>query len=179
MRLLPAKSKPFHFSDTFLFLTRCAECGDIFSTKGCYCERKERAKNRLLKDTFVTETGCWEWTKCKHHHGYADMSLLRRGKRIRLGHVIAYIVFIGEIPDGMELDHTCKNKTCVNPWHVEPVPHVLNVQRGRSMITLLDTLICKRGHQLTLNEIGESKSQYYCRICQRLRDRKRRAKQVL
>ena len=94
------------------------------------CHKIHRARERILSDSYVNDRGCWEWFGSKHHHGYADMSLDVSGKRIRLGHVIAYLIFIGEVPEGKELDHVCRFKACVNPWHLEPVTHAENVRRG-------------------------------------------------
>jgi hypothetical protein len=46
-------------------------------------------------------------------------------------HRFAYLEFVGPIPDGLVLDHLCRNKKCVNPDHLEPVTNAENLRRGR------------------------------------------------
>lgn len=139
-------------------------------------ERIERAKERILRDSFVTDSGCWEWLGCRHRHGYADMSLIYNGIRLRLGHVIAYTIFRGEIPEGLELDHTCKFKPCVNPWHVEPVTHAVNLRRAYHSLTSADT-VCQNGHSLMPGDLLlRANGKTICVFCNREWQRKYRLK---
>jgi hypothetical protein len=73
------------------------------------------------------ETGCWEWTLSRKGKRYAQVT----GKKILL-HRLMYEVHIGQIPEGMEIDHLCGNTWCCNPGHLEPVTHAENCRRGRA-----------------------------------------------
>lgn len=74
------------------------------------------------------ETGCHIWTGSKGVYGYGCMSV---GPRRRQGtHRFAYELKYGPIPEGMTLDHLCRNPSCVNPDHLEPVTNAENVKRA-------------------------------------------------
>lgn len=97
----------------------------------------ERLSARLVE----TEQGCWEFT------GYHDpMGYGRTGRG--LNHQLTYEFYIGEVPDGLELDHLCRNRGCCNPWHLEPVTHRVNCERGD--FTRYRDDLCPRGHDLSL-----------------------------
>ena len=65
--------------------------------------------------------GCWPWEN-PTSNGYGRV--LGRN-----AHCVVYEIFVGEIPEGITLDHLCTHKPCVNPAHMEEVPHVVNTQR--------------------------------------------------
>ena len=71
---------------------------------------------------------CWIWTGCRIRHGYGRIS--GPGRKPLLAHRVAYELTYGPIPDGLELDHLCRNPSCVRPDHLEPVTHLENVRRG-------------------------------------------------
>lgn len=73
--------------------------------------------------------GCWLWTGYTSPRGYGDTG--RYGlSRTRLAHRIAYELTLGRIPEGMQLDHLCRVRRCVNPEHLEPVTPRENIARG-------------------------------------------------
>ena len=71
-----------------------------------------------------TET-CWLWTGSASG-GYGTMAVHGVVNR---AHRVVYELLRGPIPDGMVLDHLCRVTLCVNPDHLEPVPHAVNIQR--------------------------------------------------
>ena len=82
---------------------------------------------RLLGNLEENGEGCLIWGNQTAGDGYRQISY--EGSRV-YAHRLAYEMFIGPIPDGMELDHLCRNRGCVNPAHLEPVSHRENTLRG-------------------------------------------------
>ena len=76
-------------------------------------------------------TGCWNWLLKKHPQGYGQRFVYGSNEQM-FAHVAYYKDKYGDIPAGMDLDHTCKNESCVNPDHLEPVTHAENCRRGRA-----------------------------------------------
>lgn len=80
-------------------------------------------------------TGCWLWTAAVDKDGYG-LFYVGGGRNMLGAHRVAYMHFVGPIPDGEELDHVaekgCRFRNCVNPAHLEPVSHLVNVGRGRA-----------------------------------------------
>ena len=75
-------------------------------------------------------SGCWLWTASLDTKGYGKIGGGPRGSGYLQAHRVAYSLFRGEIPAGLELDHTCRVRCCVNPDHLEPVTHRENCVRG-------------------------------------------------
>lgn len=78
----------------------------------------------------VEDGDCWIYQGGTNSVGYGVIG--RGGKEGRhvYVHRSAYLFFIGEIPEGLVLDHLCRRRNCCNPWHLEPVTHRVNLLRG-------------------------------------------------
>ena len=85
--------------------------------------------DRLKTKIKVTEGGCWLYTAKLTKKGYAHV---QDKCKMRFAHVIMYEHIFGKVPEGLELDHLCRNRNCINPEHLEPVTHQENCRRGIS-----------------------------------------------
>jgi DNA-binding transcriptional regulator YiaG len=74
---------------------------------------REYIEDRSMPIPFV---GCWLWLQSLGSHGYGQASM--PGARVTTAHRVSYIAFVGSIPDGMLVQHSCDNKWCVNPEHL-------------------------------------------------------------
>lgn len=73
-------------------------------------------------------TQCWVWTAAKDRRGYGRV---RWSDRTMFSHRVIYEQCRGPIPEGLSLDHLCRNTSCANPEHLDPVDHAENVRRGQ------------------------------------------------
>ena len=119
----------------------------------------------------VTASGpCWEWSKGLNANGYGTFHAQRR---THAAHRHAWEILVGPIPEGLVLDHLCRNRACVNPDHLEPVSHVENVMRGYGAMARharMDT--CKRGHEFTPENTYHYRTSRFCRACRKIREQK-------
>lgn len=88
---------------------------------------------------------CWRWTgRPSNNGGYAYFSL---NGTLFVAHRVAYTSLVGMIPKGLQLDHLCRNRICVNPTHLEPVTHRENIMRGFGWgAENARKDVCPRGH---------------------------------
>lgn len=101
----------------------------------------------------LTGEGCWQWNGSICRDGYGKCN--RRAGQF-LAHRAFYTILVGPIKAGFELDHLCKNRSCVNPAHLEEVTHTENVRRGdyTSNHRNRRKTHCKRGHALTDDNVS-------------------------
>lgn len=113
----------------------------------------------------VDPDGCWLWTGWLKSGGYGGWCA---GGLKFSAHRVAYEWTVGPIPEGLDLDHLCRVRNCVNPAHLEPVTRQENLLRGsRSGKTH-----CPQGHPYTEDNIYRDAGGRKCRICVKARVRR-------
>lgn len=124
-------------------------------------ETAELVAARISSSIHVEADGCWLWTKSCNHRGYGQMTVAGRNMG---AHRASYMAFIGPIPDGLQLDHLCRVRRCVNPGHLEPVTPKENIQRSpRAMRTH-----CRLGHEYTPENTRMRSGARKCLDCHRI-----------
>jgi len=89
-------------------------------------------------------TPCWIWTAARSQDGYG---LVRYDGRMQRAHRAAYTDLVGAIPEGLQLDHLCRQRDCVNPAHLEPVTGRENTLRSTGPTALnAEKTHCPEGH---------------------------------
>lgn len=116
------------------------------------------------------ESGCWHWLGGKSRKGYGHFQLgTRKGVR---AHRFVYEQLEGPIPEGLQLDHLCRNRTCCNPAHLEPVTLQENVSRGLTGKVNHRNSVkthCTRGHEYNTKNtyVRPSGGTRSCKVCRR------------
>jgi hypothetical protein len=116
---------------------------------------------------------CWNWTGHIRQGGYGEIMI--KGKKYR-AHRLVYETLKEKIPDGLVLDHLCRNRKCVNPEHLEVVTQVENVIRGEGIgMRMKRRTHCIRGHLFAGHTLKQSKKNNpyrICKICKSIRQKK-------
>lgn len=122
----------------------------------------------IWAQVFVTD-GCWHWLGVlKNGYGVVNWN-----SRMWRAHRLVYELRIGAIPAGLQLDHLCRNRSCVNPAHLEPVTNRENVLRGDGVTARNSKKThCKHGHALAGNNVeARHGGGRECRECHLQRNR--------
>lgn len=117
--------------------------------------------------------GCWEWQGTRDGRGYGKFNL--ESRRPVLAHRFSYEAVVGPIPEGLSLDHLCRNTGCVNPAHLEPVTHKENCLRGVGVAAInARKTHCLKGHPYSGANLLYTRSGYrVCRECSNAGARRR------
>lgn len=114
----------------------------------------------------IDNASCWPWPGALDGKGYGLVGYHGRTRRV---HRLVYELLVGSIPEGLTLDHLCRNRRCANPNHLQPVTSVENVRRSDiapSQINRRKTH-CIRHHPLSGDNVRMVKGGRYrqCRVC--------------
>lgn len=120
--------------------------------------------DRVVAQIRITDAGCWEWQGYRQPAGHGRF---RAGGRKVLVHRWVYEHLVGPVPDGLELDHLCRNPPCCNPDHLEAVDHRTNTLRGVGPAALnAQKIECPKGHPYdAANTYVDSLGRRVCRTC--------------
>jgi hypothetical protein len=110
-------------------------------------------------------TGCWLWSGATTPDGYGIHWI---GGTYVLAHRKSFLDERGAIQPGLQLDHLCRQRCCINPWHLEPVTSSINTRRGVSPAAVnAKRTHCVRGHELTGQNIYLWRGKRLCRTCRK------------
>ena len=113
---------------------------------------------------------CYEWQGYKTNLGYGQLGTAKKLGKNLYAHRIVWEAVNGPIPEGLSLDHLCRNPSCISPHHLEPVTHKENCLRGVGVGAINSKKThCKTGHTFDELNTGYLKDgRRYCKECQRL-----------
>ncbi len=129
--------------------------------------RKNTETDFWVKVDKEAPNGCWQWLGTQSGKGYAQWHI--RGRRIMV-HRYAYEVIVGSIPEGLIIDHLCRNRSCVNTDHMELVTQQENILRGIGLAAKESIAThCPQGHPYDEKNTYVYQGRRYCRACGRER----------
>ena len=181
-------------------MTVCArrpgeECGFFKACSPCECRGDVEAELAAVEEEVGDELGpaksldgavsvkaeweCWTWLQAINSEGYGVVHACGRQHR---AHRLIFELVRGPVPEGLVLDHVCRNRACVNPSHLEPVTNRENNLRGVSPWAInARRTACAQGHPYTPENTRYDRGRRYCLECKRRRTRdsarKRRARE--
>lgn len=130
----------------------------------------------------VDSAGCWVWVMGKTSDGYGQFHITVKGGKDRnvLAHRHAYTMLVGNVPQGLCLDHLCRVRACCNPAHLEVVTYRTNILRGVGLAAKnVQTTHCPKGHEYSAENTRMGKLKKgdivrsvvrICRQCARIRE---------
>lgn len=107
---------------------------------------------------------CWLWPYAKYYDGYGQVVINRKTHRV---YKVAFELRYGKVPDGLQLDHLCRERSCWNPDHLEVVTQQENIKRGQVGLRHSSKEYCPKGHPYNEENTYHYKNGRYCRECGR------------
>jgi len=142
--------------------------------------RARPAIDRFAEKIALTDSGCIEWIASRNNSGYGTFAV--GSGRSDVAHRWSYEHHVGPVPEGLNLDHLCRNRACVNPGHLEPVTTSVNLLRAVGMGQANATKThCPEGHPYAGDNLHMSPSRpnnRMCRTCRREHSRRAREKRA-
>lgn len=130
---------------------------------------EEKDLRRFMSKVKQTDF-CWEWLPKRNSRGYGQFSL--NGKT-DLCHRVSFRHFKGDIINGNQIDHLCRNTSCVNPVHLEQVSKKENLLRGVGISAKNSKKThCPQGHEYSKENIIKTNNRRVCRECNKIRCKK-------
>ncbi len=117
----------------------------------------------------VQDDGCWVWKNNIKSNGYGSIWMDGRSRGV---HRVAYEIAVGPIPTGLQIDHLCRVRACMNPSHLEAVTSKENIRRGNTAQWQRDKTHCPSGHPYSGDNLYVHGGKRYCRSCSRASSRR-------
>lgn len=140
--------------------------GDLLTAKGTILHG---VAGRLL-DASMPEpnTGCWFWVMSLSSEGYGRISV---NNNVEYAHRVSYKTFVGPIPDELDIDHVCRNRSCICPQHLEPVTRQVNLLRGVGVSAKnASKTHCPKGHPYDELNTTFRRGSRECKKCVKARE---------
>lgn len=118
---------------------------------------------------------CWPWVGHVDQRGYGRIKIGGLRGRAAHAHRVGYELQVGPIPEGLVIDHLCRNRACQNARHLEPVTMRENTLRGEPGKYQTKRTHCPRGHAYSPENTLRDGNRRRCRACVRAYDKRRRA----
>lgn len=145
-----------------------------------YVPTKKTIEERLMeKCSPEPNTGCWLWIGAHQPSGYGQ---LWNGERPEQAHRISYRIYFGKFSEKLEIDHICRQPSCINPNRLRVVSHKENMRASNTIMGINSRKThCQNGHLLCGKNLLRLKNgSRNCRICRNeyARKRKRRIREM-
>lgn len=126
-------------------------------------------RQRLLSRLIIDPSGCILWTGSINNCGYGRITANGQSRYV---HRLVWELFVGPVPDGLQLDHLCRVRHCANVAHLEPVSPRENVLRGDTFAAAYALKThCPHGHEYTPANTKINRGRRFCRTCARITER--------